>query len=142
MAFDEIDELGRSLLQRQRTTRKRTQKRIDKDQRNAMWLKGAGIGIGLVNNALRTRAENHVNTTEEYVGQRLLYNKSLKDRDYIISEYKTASEKVGGVEAYLIEKYKTPIKASLDRQFDMDKWDEDDRDAYVFTQAQKKAKKN
>ena len=109
MAFDEIDELGRSLLQRQRTTRKRTQKKIDKNQRNAMWLNVAGAGVGVANNYLRTRAENHVNTTEEFVGQKLLYNKSLKDRDYILSEYKTASEKAGGVEAYLIEKYKTPI---------------------------------
>jgi len=140
MAFDEIDELGKSLLQRQRTTRKRTQKRIDKDQRNAMWLNIAGAGVGLANNYLRTRAENHVNNTEEFVGQKLLYNKGLIDRDYIISDYKKAAETPGGAEAYLIEKYKTPIKASLDRQFDMEKWDQDSIDTYVFTEAQKKAK--
>ena len=90
MAIDEIEELGASLLQRQRTTRKRKQKRIDKDKRNAMWLQIAGIGVGLANTGLRKRADSFVNTTEEFVGQRLLYGVGLKDRDYIISEYDKA----------------------------------------------------
>ena len=98
MAFDEIDELGRSLLQRQRTTRKRTQKRIDKDQRNAMWLKGAGVGVGLVNNYLKNRAENYVNNTEEYVGQRLTYLKQLQNKERIVDEYGEAIAYPTGVE--------------------------------------------
>jgi len=140
MAIDEIEELGASLLQRQRTTRKRKQKRVDKDKRNAMWLQVAGQGLSLTNTVLRNRADNFVNTTEEFVGQRLLYGVGLKDRDYIISEYEKASQTPGGVEAYLTEQYKIPIQNSLNRQFDMDKWDKDDQDTYVFSEALKAAK--
>ena len=59
--MSEIDELGSSLLNRQRDTRKRTEKRLRRDTRNQAVLNVAAKGMQLANSALKNRADTFVN---------------------------------------------------------------------------------
>jgi len=143
MAFDEIDELGSSLLQRQRTTRKRTQKRIDKDQRNAMWLKGAGVGVGLVNNYLKEKAANFINNNEELMGQRLIYLKQLQNKERIVDEYGEAIAYPTGVEGWLAEKKFAPIiLANFQRDYSTKSSSQRDLNNLVLEQSREAAREH
>ena len=142
MAIDEIEALGESLLQRQRTTRKRKQRRIDKDQRNALWLNVAGVGVGLANNYLRERATNFINNNEEIQGQRLLFQKSLKNKERIITEYGQAQQHATGVEGWLAEnKFAPIIKANIERTFSTRGYSKKDIENMVLDRAKVEAAK-
>ena len=141
MAFDEIDELGKSLLQRQRITRKRTQKRVDKDQRNDMFLKATSAVVGIANSYLKNRAANYVNNTEEYVGQRLTYLKQLQNKERIVDEYGEAQAYPTGIEGWLAEKKFAPIiLANFQRDYPTRKYSKRDLDNLVLEQAREEAK--
>jgi hypothetical protein len=62
---DDIDVLGSSLLNRQRITRKRTEKRLRRDTRNQAILNVGATGVRLVNKYLEERARNFVDNNEE-----------------------------------------------------------------------------
>jgi GH24 family phage-related lysozyme (muramidase) len=141
MAIDEIEELGASLLQRQRTTRKRKQKRYDKDKRNAMWLQVAGQGVSLANNYLRERATNFINNNEDLMGQRLTYLKQLQNKERIIDEYGQAIAHPTGVEGWLAEKKFAPIiLANFQRDYPTRGSSKRDLDNLVLEQAREEAK--
>jgi len=142
MAIEEIEELGASLLQRQRTTRKRTQKRKDKDKRNALWLAVAEQGVSLANNYLRERSTNFINNNEELMGQRLLYQRALKNKERIITEYGEAQAHATGVEGWLAEnKFAPIIQANIERTFKTRGYSKQDIQNMVLDRARVEAAK-
>ena len=57
---DDIDVLGSSLLNRQRITRKRTEKRLRRDTRNQAILNVGATGVRLVNKYLEENKTSHL----------------------------------------------------------------------------------
>lgn len=116
--MSEIDELGSSLLNRQRDTRKRTEKRLRRDTRNQAVLNLAAKGVRLVNSALKNGVDTFVNNNEDLVGQKVLYQQALNDRDAIVTNYNTAQNHQGGVQGYLIDQFLPDITNSLNLNVD------------------------
>jgi len=141
MAYNEIEDLGSSLLSRGREIRKRTEKRLKKDVRTQALLGAATTGIGLVNNYLKNRANTFINENEDLVGERIRYQSALKDRDALITQYEEGSAHTGGLRGYWAEKYAEDIRTNLLGNFDESKFDEDSLNLYVQSEALKEADK-
>ena len=120
--MSEIDELGSSLLNRQRDTRKRTEKRLRRDTRNQAVLNVAAKGMQLANSALKNRADTFVNENEDLIGQRVLYKEALGDRQAIIDDYTTGQAYAGGMEEYLVDKFLPDINQAIGLNIDETKY--------------------
>jgi len=103
--MSEIDELGSSLLNRQRANVDRTDKRLRRNVRNQAALALASKGVQLVNSALKNRADTFVNQNEDLIGQRVLYKSALGDRQAILDDYAAGQAYAGGMEEYLTSKF-------------------------------------
>jgi hypothetical protein len=120
--MSEIDELGSSLLNRQRDTRKRTEKRLRRDTRNQAVLNVAAKGMQLANSALKNRADTFVNENEDLIGQRVLYKQALGDRQAIIDDYTAGQAYAGGMEEYLVDKFLPDINQAIGLNIDETKY--------------------
>ena len=87
---DDIDVLGQSLLNRQRTNRKRADKRSRKERNINLGLNLAAKGVGYANTYLKNRADTFVNEQEELVGSRLRQQKAIARSQSIIEDYTKA----------------------------------------------------
>ena len=120
--MSEIDELGSSLLNRQRDTRKRTEKRLRRDTRNQAVLNVAAKGMQLANSALKNRADTFVNENEDLIGQRVLYKQALGDRQAIIDDYTAGQAYAGGMEEYLVDKFLPDVTQAIGLNIDETKY--------------------
>tara|TARA_R110002012_G_scaffold55091_4_gene140727 strand:+ start:886 stop:3132 length:2247 start_codon:yes stop_codon:yes gene_type:complete len=120
--MSEIDELGSSLLNRQRDTRKRTEKRLRRDTRNQAVLNIAAKGMQLANSALKNRADTFVNENEDLIGQRVLYKQALGDRQAIIDDYTAGQAYAGGMEEYLVDKFLPDVNQAIGLNIDETKY--------------------
>ena len=137
--MSEIDQLGSSLLNRQRATRKRTEKRLRRDTRNQAVLNLAAKGVQLVNSALKNRADTFVNNNEDLIGQKVLYQQALNDRNSIITNYSAAQQHAGGVEEYLTEQFLPDITNSLNLNVDENLYTSDSIEKLARQKARKAA---
>lgn len=140
--MSEIDELGSSLLNRQRDTRKRTEKRLRRDTRNQAVLNVAAKGMQLANSALKNRADTFVNENEELIGQKMLYNKALRNKERLLEEYDLAQAHPAGELDWLAStKFAPIIKNNLESTFNTSGFSKRDTDRWVNEQALEEAKK-
>ena len=139
---DDIDVLGSSLLNRQRITRKRTEKRLRRDTRNQAILNVGATGVRLVNKYLEERARNFVDNNEELAGQRVLFAKALKNKTRLLDEYDKAQADPAGEEHWLAQnKFAPIIKNNLESTFNTQGYSTRDINNYVNEQALIEAKK-
>jgi hypothetical protein len=139
---DDIDVLGSSLLNRQRITRKRTEKRLRRDTRNQAILNVGATGVRLVNKYLEERARNFVDNNEELAGQRVLFAKALKNKTRLLDEYDKAQADPAGEEHWLAQnKFAPIIKNNLESTFNTQGYSTRDINNYINEQALIEAKK-
>jgi len=141
---DDIDVLGQSLLNRQRTNRKRADKRSRKERNINLGLNLAAKGVGYANTYLKNRADTFVNEQEELVGSRLRQQKAIARSQSIIEDYTKAQAHPTGPEGYLAqEKFAPIIRANFERDFgDTTPYSKTDIDNWVYETASVKAKEN
>ncbi len=141
---DDIDVLGQSLLNRQRTNRKRADKRSRKERNINLGLNLAAKGVGYANTYLKNRADTFVNEQEELVGSRMRQQKAIARSQSIIEDYTKAQEYATGPEGYLAQmKFAPIIRANFERDFgDTTDYSKTDIDNWVYETAAVKAKEN
>ena len=138
--MSEIDELGSSLLNRQRANVDRTDKRLRRNVRNQAALALASKGVQLVNSALKNRADTFVNQNEDLIGQRVLYKSALGDRQAILDDYAAGQAYTGGMEEYLTSKFLTDTTQAITLNVDDKLYTADSIEKLALEKAREAAK--
>ena len=138
--MSEIDELGSSLLNRQRANVDRTDKRLRRNVRNQAALALASKGVQLVNSALKNRADTFVNQNEDLIGQRVLYKSALGDRQAILDDYAAGQAYAGGMEEYLTSKFLPDTTQAITLNVDDEVYTEDSIGKLALVKAREAAK--
>ena len=138
---DDIDVLGQSLLNRQRTTRKRSQKQ-NKRQRNVeLGLTLLNKGAGYANTYLKNRADTFVNEQEDIMGARVRQQKAITQSQATITDMEAAQAYATGPEGWLAqEKFAPIIAANIERDHNTNKYSPVEIENLVYDEAAKQAK--
>jgi hypothetical protein len=141
---DDIDVLGQSLLNRQRTTRKRSQKQ-NKRQRNIEFgLTLLNKGAGYANTYLKNRADTFVNEQEDMVGARVRQQQAISRSTALIADGQAAQAHPLGTQGWLAEnKFAPAIRQNFERDFgdEASQYSATDIDNWVYETASKEAAK-
>ena len=138
---DDIDVLGQSLLNRQRTTRKRSQKQNRKERNINLGLNLAAKGVGYANTYLKNRADTFVNEQEELVGTRIRQQKAIARSQATIADMDAAQAYETGPEGWLAqEKFAPIISANIERDYNTNEYSPIEIENLVYDEAAKQAK--
>tara|TARA_R110001592_G_scaffold206199_1_gene456954 strand:+ start:1303 stop:3609 length:2307 start_codon:yes stop_codon:yes gene_type:complete len=137
---DDIDVLGQSLLNRQRTNRKRADKRSRKERNINLGLNLAAKGVGYANTYLKNRADTFVNEQEELVGLRIKQQNAIRRSQATIADMDAAQAYPTGPQGWLAqEKFAPIIAANAERDLETQKWSPTDINNWVYDEATKQA---
>jgi len=138
---DDIDVLGQSLLNRQRTTRKRSQ-RQNKRQRNVeLGLTLLNKGAGYANTYLKNRADTFVNEQEDIMGARVRQQKAITQSQATITDMEAAQAYATGPEGWLAqEKFAPILAANVERDYNTNKYSPVEIENLIYDEAAKQAK--
>ena len=137
---DDIDVLGQSLLNRQRTTRKRSQKQNRKERNINLGLNLAAKGVGYANTYLKNRADTFVNEQEELVGLRIKQQNAIARSQATIADMAAAQAYKTGPQGWLAqEKFAPIIAANAERDLETQEWSPKDINNWVYDEAAKQA---
>ena len=137
---DDIDVLGQSLLNRQRTNRKRSDKRSRKERNINLGLNLAAKGVGYANTYLKNRADTFVNEQEELVGLRIKQQKAIGRSQATIADMDAAQAYATGPQGWLAqEKFAPIIAANVERNLETQDWSPKDINSWVYDEAAKQA---